>query len=62
MEIINFKKKKKRYQQTNSRNHNKNDKICYICKEILEDKHAKDKKVIVIIQGHIEVLHVAYVI
>ena len=42
-------------------------KICYICKEKFENKHLKDKnivklEIIVTIQGHIEVLRIAYVI
>ena len=42
-------------------------KICYICKEKFENKYLKDKKIvkleiIVIIQGIMEVLRMAYVI
>ena len=46
----------------------KNSKICYICKEKIENKCLKDKKIInleiiVIIQENIDVLHhIAYVI
>ena len=40
--------------------------IYYICKEKFENKNVKDKKyrkeIIVIIQGNIEVLRIAYVI
>ena len=41
-----------------------NAKNCYICKEKFEDKHVKDENIvklgtIVIIQGNIEVLHIA---
>ena len=44
-----------------------NIKICYICKEKFGNKCLKDKKyvklkIIVIIQGNIEVLLIAYVI
>ena len=45
-----------------------NSKIYYICREKIEDKHAKDKKFwkvkefIVIKQENIEVLHIVYVI
>ena len=45
-----------------------NSKICYICREKIEDKHAKDKKYrkvkkfIVIKQENVEVLHIVYVI
>ena len=44
-----------------------NTKICYICIEKFEIQYVKDKKIIkleiiVIIQGNIEVLHIAYVI
>ena len=46
---------------------NENTKICYICKEKFENKYLKDKnivklEIIVIIQGNIEVLRIAYVI
>ena len=43
-------------------------KICYICKEKLEDKYDQDKKnitkleIIVVIQENIEVLPITYVI
>ena len=44
-----------------------NARICYICKEKFEDKHAKDKNLIklgtiVIVQENIERLHIACVI
>ena len=44
-----------------------NGKICYICKEKFENKYLKDKKIvkleiIVIVQGIMEVLRMAYVI
>ena len=46
---------------------NGNAKICYICKEKLENKYLKDKniiklEIIVIIQGNKEVPHIAYLI
>ena len=45
----------------------KNAKICYICKEKLENKYLKNKKyrkvvIIVVIQGNIEVIRREYVI
>ena len=42
----------------------KNAKICYICKEKFENKYVNILKleIIVIIQGNIEVLCIAYVI
>ena len=41
-----------------------NARICYICKEKFEDKHAKDKNLgtIVIVQENIERLQIACVI
>ena len=44
-----------------------NAKICYICKEKFKNRYMKDKKylkleIIVIIQGNMEVLRIAYVI
>ena len=44
-----------------------NAKTCYVCKEKSENKCVKNKnivrlEVIVIIQGNIEVLHIAYLI
>ena len=44
-----------------------NAKICYICEGTFDNKYLKDKKVvkleiIVIIQGNIEVLRIAYAI
>ena len=43
-----------------------NAKICYICKEKFENNYVKHKKIVkskimAIMQGNIEVLHVAYV-
>ena len=39
-----FKRRKLNYQQANTKNHMKMQKICYNCKEKFEDKYAKDKK------------------
>ena len=44
-----------------------NAQICYICKEEFENKYLKDEnivklRIIVIIQGNIDVLRIAYVI
>ena len=41
-----------------------NVKICYICKEKLENEYVKDKKYckVTIIQANVEVVHIAYVI
>ena len=63
MKIINLKKLSTKEQQKS----HENTKDCYICKEILENKHLKDKRfqkleMIVIIQGNIKVLDIAYVI
>ena len=44
-----------------------NAQICYICKEEFENKYLKDEnivklRIIVILQGNIDVLRIAYVI
>ena len=63
MEIINFKKKNIRSLISKQQKSYQNAEICYNCKEIFEDKHAKDKKnivklgTIVIIKGNMVVLH-----
>ena len=44
MEIINFKKKKMKLLTNKQLKSYENAKIYYICKEMFEDKHAKDKK------------------
>ena len=68
MYIINFKKKKKMKSVTNEQQTPYQNAKISICKGKFEDKHAKDKKnivklgTIVVIQGNIEVLHIAYVI
>ena len=46
---------------------NENAEICYVCKEMFEDKYAKDKdivrlEIIAIIRVNKELLHVVYVI
>ena len=44
MKIINFKKKKMDLLTNEQRESYENAKICYICKEKIEDKYLKDKK------------------
>ena len=44
MEIINFKKKKMKLFTNELQKSYENAKICYICKEKFNNKHAKDKK------------------
>ena len=44
MEMINFKKKKMKLLTKEQQKSYESAKICYICKEKLEDKYAKDKK------------------
>ena len=46
---------------------NENAEICYVCKEMFEDKYAKDKdivrlEIIAIMRVNKELLHVVYVI
>ena len=73
MKIINFKQKKTKLLTKEQQESYENAKICYICKEKFENKYLKDKKyrkvfivivikIVVIIQGNIEVLCIAYVI
>ena len=45
MEIINFKKKKMKLLTSEHQKSYEHAKICYICNEKFEDKHAKDNKV-----------------
>ena len=64
-EIINFKKEKIKLLTNEQQKPYENAKICYICKEKIEDLHAKDKNIIklgtiVVKQVNIEVLHIAY--
>ena len=68
LKVINFKKKKKMKLLTKEQHESyENTKICYICKEIFENKYFKDNKyrkvkIIVIIQRNMGVLGIAYVI
>ena len=67
LEIISFKKEKMKLITKELQKSYQNAKNCYICKENLRDKYAKDKNmvklgIIVIIQGNIEVLCITYVI
>ena len=64
-EIINFKKEKIKLLTNEQQKPYENAKICYICKEKIEDLHPKDKNIIklgtiVVKQVNIEVLHIAY--
>ena len=65
MKMINFKKKKVKLLTKEQQESHENAKDCYICKEKFENKYLKDKRfqkleIIVIIQGNIEVLGIAY--
>ena len=67
MKIINFKKKKMKLLTKQQQESYEIAKICYICKKTIENKYMKDKKyrklkIIVIIQGNVKVLRIAYVI
>ena len=67
LKVINFKKKKMKLLTKEQHESYENTKICYICKEIFENKYFKDNKyrkvkIIVIIQRNIGVLGIAYVI
>ena len=67
LEIISFKKEKMKLITKELQKSYQNAKNCYICKEKLRDKYAKEKNmvklgIIVIIQGNIEMLRIAYVI
>ena len=44
MEIINFKKKERKFLTKEQQESNKNVKICFICKEKFENKYVKYKK------------------
>ena len=44
MNIINFKKKKMKLLTKGQQESYENSKICYICKEKIENKYVKDKK------------------
>ena len=65
MKIISFKKKKKRLSTKEQQELYEDIKICYIYKEILENKYLKDKNIVkleilVLIQWNM--LRIAYVI
>ena len=67
MKMINFKKKKMKILTKEQQKSYENGKICYICKEKFENKYSKENnivklEIIVIIQGNIKLLHIAYVI
>ena len=65
MKIINISKKKMKLLTKEQQESYETAKTCYICKEKFENKYVKDKyiiDIIVIIQGNIEVLCIAYVI
>ena len=67
LKVINFKKKKMKLLTKEQHESYENTKICYICKEIFENKYFKDNKyrkvkIIVIIQRNMGVLGIAYVI
>ena len=67
LEIISFKKEKLKLITKEQQKSYKNGKNCYIWKEQLRYKYAKDKNmvklgIIVIIQGNIEMLCITYVI
>ena len=65
MKIINFKKKKMKLLTKEQQELYENAKDCCICKEKLGNKYLKGKRfrkleIIVIVQGNIEVLGIAY--
>ena len=67
MEIINFNQKKKKILTNEQCESSENTKIGYICEEKFKNKYAKDRKIvkleiIAIIQVHIEMPHITYVI
>ena len=69
MKMINFFKKEIKLLTKDQQESYENTKVCYICEGKFENKYLKDKKYrkvklkfIVIIQGNIEVLRIAYVI
>ena len=66
MQINNLKKKKMNSLTNKQQKSYQNAKLCYICKEKFEDKCPKENivklKTIIIIQGNIEVVLIAYVI
>ena len=66
MKIINFRKKKIKPLTKGQQESYENVKICYICREKVENQYLKHKKyhreIIVIIQGNIEPLCITYII
>ena len=67
LKTIDFKKKKMKPLTKEQQQSYEKTKICYICKEKFKNKHLKGKnivkfEIIVIIQGNIQVMHIAYVI
>ena len=46
MDITNFKKKKIKLLTNKQQKSYGNAKMCYICQEKIEEKHAKDKKIL----------------
>ena len=62
MKIINIKKKKMKL-LTKEQQSYQNAKLCYICKEKIKDKHAKDRKHKVRDYCHyVGILRIAYVV
>ena len=67
MKMINFKKRKSKLLTKEQEESYENAKICYICKERIENKYLVDKKLLkleitVMVKENIEVLRKAYVI
>ena len=64
MKRINFKKKTTELLTKEQQESYENAKLCYICKEKFENKYLRDEilEIIVIIQGNIEMVRIAYVI
>ena len=67
MKIVNFKNQKLKLLTKEQQESYANAKLCYICKEKLENENLKDKKyyklgIIIIMQENLKVLHIAYVI
>ena len=64
MKRINFKKKTTELLTKEQQESYENAKLCYICKEKFENKYLRDEilEIIVILQGNIEMVRIAYVI
>ena len=60
MEKINFEKKQMKLLAKKEQKSYENAKICYICKQKFQNKHAKDKKFYKV--SSVEVLYLAYII